>query len=182
MTSKSSANIPSKRAPNPPFLDTKKWNKTYTIVTKEYEKTRIQVKWLFVMNNQPHNALLTHSQKRNPLLPSSRTLWIDGIKIHSNRCTNNIFTTIVDDNKLKFKIEYIGNEYRYSMSINNIPHQIAYRKWMCEIVNCLQTLDGFDSYNMDLKKEKQKKKNKLPTYRSLADSSHSCIDRIHALI
>eukprot|EP01084_Bolivina_argentea_P302500 522130_1 len=113
-----------------PFSHTNKWNKKFKIKTEEYNKSRVEIEWKFVLHNESHIAIITHSQKRDPKLTSSRALYIDGSKIFSNRCINNIFTTKIDGNILKFKIEYINRKYKYSMTINNISHQIAYKQWM----------------------------------------------------
>eukprot|EP01083_Nonionella_stella_P296855 1008352_1 len=84
---------PSKRAPIIPFSHTNKWNKKFKIKTEEYNKSRVEIEWKFVLHNESHIAIITHSQKRDPKLTSSRALYIDGSKIFSNRCINNIFTT-----------------------------------------------------------------------------------------
>eukprot|EP01083_Nonionella_stella_P016308 45560_1 len=122
---------PTKQAPAVPFRDTKQWKKTLRIVSCEYEKTRIEIKWTFIINNTPHDDVLTHSQKRNPSSSSSRALYVDGIKIYCNHCKQNLFMTKIEDNVLKFKIHYSENKQQYSLRINNIPHQIAYKHWMC---------------------------------------------------
>eukprot|EP01083_Nonionella_stella_P016577 46292_1 len=121
---------PRKQAPIVPFTDTKQWNRTLRIISHQYAKTKIELKWTFVVNNTSHDAVLTHSQKRNPLAASSRALYVDDIKIYCNHCKLNLFMTKIEGEVLKFKIAYSDNKYQYSLCINDIPHPIAYKRWM----------------------------------------------------
>merc|ERR1719229_1404657 len=117
------------------FNDSKQWNKTLTIVTEEYEKTRVKIEWTFVINNKTHSAVLKHSQERNTSLPSSRALHVDGIKMYSARSTDRIFTTMIERNVLKWKIEGTHGKYTYLMLINKIPHSLAYKQWTANQYN-----------------------------------------------
>eukprot|EP01084_Bolivina_argentea_P157587 274593_1 len=112
-----------------PFTEKDKWNKIFKIITKECNKMRVKIEWLFMLNNTTHNAVLTHSQKRKSWIASSRTLYIDGIKMYSNRSKHCIFIKMIDGYSLKFKIQCIDDKYKYLMSIDKISHQIAYEQW-----------------------------------------------------
>eukprot|EP01084_Bolivina_argentea_P125249 221933_1 len=140
---------PKKMAPKPPspsspsspsfkdqtliiFNDPLNWNKTLTIISEEYEKIRVKIEWKFTINNKIHFAILTHSQKRNTSLPSSRALYVDGIKMYYSRSTDRIFTTMIEGNVLKWKIEGTHSKYKYLMLINKISHSFAYTKWITQ--------------------------------------------------
>merc|ERR1712244_41441 len=127
---------------------------------------------------------MIHSQKTNALLSSSRALYIDGLKMYSNRSRNTAFYTMVEGNTLKFKIEFLGNtKYRYLLAINDVPHQIAYKQWAAQqkLQNAMDSDDYSDDNDQESSKAKSKsavqankktnwllKKNKLPVFTSLA--------------
>ena len=145
---------PSIKAPSVPFMaNSKYWGKSIKILSKEYSKTRVKIEWLFVLKNVAHSAVMTHSQKKNASVPSSRELYVDGMRLYSNRVTDTVFTTKMNENTLRFKIEKTEHNYRYILSINDVPHSVAYKQWQ-------QEMDGKDVKIVDANDQKRNNKAK----------------------
>ena len=121
---------PLKSAPMVPFGDTNAWGKKLEIVTEDADKTRVKVEWVFSdKKGKTHHAVMTHSQKNDTTVKASRAVYVNGDKLYQKKSTDNVIVEKYKGIVLKFNLEFVDNQWRYSLSINNVPFEKAYANW-----------------------------------------------------